>query len=166
MLLEHTWLNQPLEWLRHGEAHEVIPLKAILPGIKNFFDELDKAIKDESYRPDLTLCSDSMGTKIEMILRFICKKMDIPTFNYTEHKGHILTDEKTLGMLISNLDDVLPANDMILIKYLLNEKAGLNLRNRIAHGLMDSDEYNPSVPLTLLMIILRLSQFKFEPTTN
>ncbi len=162
--LEETWLNEPVEWLKHGNEHEVIPLSAILPGVKNFFEEMGLRIKDDTYLPNLTLCSDSMATKIEMILRYMCKNMDIPTFRYREQGGVILTDEKPLSNLIEDIEGKIELDDTILIKYLINEKGGFNIRNRVAHGLVDANEYSPAIPLTLLAIILRLSQYTFNKT--
>lgn len=163
--LEQTWLNKPVEWMKHGDEHEVIPLEVILPGIKNFFEEMERRAKEENYIPNLTLCSDSMATKIEMILRYMCKNMDIPTFRYMEQGGVILTDEKPLSKLLEDVEGKIEEDDTILIKYLANEKGGFNLRNRIAHGLVDANEYTPAIPLTLLAIILRLSQYTFNKTT-
>lgn len=164
--LEKSWLNQSLEWLKHGKTHAVIPLEAILPGIKNFFEELNQRLKDESYIPDFILCTDSLATKIEMILRYISKNAGIPTFRYMQHGEVILTDEKTLGMLLQGLEGVLEEDDTILITHLINEKGGLNIRNRISHGLVDAKEYSPILPLTLIGIILRLSQYGFEKTVS
>ena len=47
------------------------------------------------------------------------------------------------------------------IKFLLTEKAGYNLRNRVAHGLMDSNEYNIETVLLPLIIILKLGNYQF-----
>lgn len=160
--LEQTWLNEPVEWMKYGDEHTVVPLAAILPGIKNFFEEMDRRIKDDSYIPDLILCSDSMATKIEMVLRYMCKNMDIPTFRHREEGGAILTDEKPLSVLLEDVEGKIDEDDTILIKYLVNEKGGFNIRNRIAHGLVDANEYTPAIPLTLLAIILRLSQYDFN----
>ncbi len=159
--LEDTWLNQPVEWMEHGKSRQVIPLDAILPGVKNFFDEMNLRIQDESYIPDLILCSDSLATKIEMILRYMSKNLDVPTFRFKEQGGVILTDEKPLSMILEDLEGLIEENDTILIKHLINEKGGMNIRNRLAHGLVDAKEYTPAIPLTLLGIILRLSLYKF-----
>lgn len=164
--LEKTWLNQPVEWMRHGKSHEVIPLDAILPGVENFFDELNRRIQDENYIPKMILCSDSLATKIEMILRYMSKNLNIPTFRYMEQGGVILTDEKTLGMLLEGLEGVIEEDDTILVRHLINEKGGMNIRNRVAHGLVDAKEYSPATPLTLLAIILRLSQYEFTKPGN
>ena len=159
--LEDTWLNEPVEWMKYGDEHQVIPLAAILPGIKNFFEEMDRRIKDDTYIPNLTLCSDSMATKIEMILRYMSKNMGVPTFRYIEQGGVILTDEKPLSKLLEGVEGQIEEDDTILIKYLTNEKGGFNIRNGIAHGLVDANEYTPAIPITLLAIILRLSQYTF-----
>lgn len=166
-VLEKTWINQPVEWMRHGANHSVIPLNAILPGIENFINEIEKWSKSEDYTPNFVLCTDSMATKIEMLLRYLCKHLEIPTFQYHEQRGVILTEEKLLGKLLENLEGKLHDDDYTLIKLLLNEKGGQNIRNRVAHGLVDADEYSYGKPLALLGLILRLSQYRIDkPTTN
>ncbi len=52
-------------------------------------------------------------------------------------------------------------NDRLLIKFVLTEKAGLNLRNRVAHGLMDANEYTFDNIVALFLIILKLSKYRF-----
>jgi hypothetical protein len=158
--LENSWLNEPLEWLRNGEPHSTVLLNAVLPGLDNLFFELGQWAKDSSYKPNFILCSDSMATKVEMILRYMCKTVGIPTFRYDEQRGVILTDEKPLGKLLESLENILLVDDVLIINHLINEKGGLNIRNHIAHGLMDADEYSATIPLTLLSIILRLSEYR------
>ena len=52
----------------------------------------------------------------------------------------------------------------ILIKYVLAEKAGLNLRKAVAHGLMDIFEYSFENVVILFCIIIKLSKYKFIET--
>jgi hypothetical protein len=48
----------------------------------------------------------------------------------------------------------------------LTEKAGYNLRNKVAHGLMDNVEYGLEYPILAIIIILKLSNYQFVPTKN
>jgi len=58
---------------------------------------------------------------------------------------------------ITNFDE----NDRMLIKYVLTEKAGMNLRNEVAHSLMDIYEYSFTNVVVLFSIIMKLSNYKF-----
>jgi hypothetical protein len=61
---------------------------------------------------------------------------------------------------ITNFDE----EDRIMIKFVLSEKAGLNLRNEVAHGLMDINEYNLGLVVILFSLIMKLSKHKFIET--
>jgi|GEM_PF-338107 len=48
-------------------------------------------------------------------------------------------------------------NDVLfLFKGLLNEKTGANLRNRVAHGIIDSDEGNGAIAMYFLVAVIKL----------
>ncbi len=53
---------------------------------------------------------------------------------------------------------------LFLIKYVLTEKTGLNLRNQVAHGLMDINEYSSKYCIIIFCIIMKLSKYKFVET--
>ena len=165
-VLENSWLSEPVEWYNGGTLDKTIPLNAVLPGIQHFFGEIERRIADDTYIPNMTLSTDSLATKIEMLLRYMCKKVGIPTFRYIANGGHLIAEEKTLGDLIRELESQLNPNDLILIKYVINEKGGMNIRNHIAHGLVDAEEYNPFAPLVLIAIIIRLSIYEVKNTQN
>lgn len=74
--------------------------------------------------------------------------------------------EKTLDDLLNDLDGKLSADDHFFIKFILTEKAGYNLRNKIAHGLMDNVEYGLEYPILAIIIILKLSNYQFVSTKN
>lgn len=48
-----------------------------------------------------------------------------------------------------------------MYKYVLSEKMGLNLRNEVAHSLMDFFEYRFQHVVVLFCIILKLSKYRF-----
>lgn len=158
--LKNTWLNEPVEWFMGGQPRRVIPLKVIIPGIKIFITELENRIKDKNYEANFTLCIDSLAIKVEQILRYMSKRIEIPTFRYVEESGSTLTDEKPMSKLLEDLGNNIERDDYVLIKYLLNEKGGENIRNKVAHGLLDADEYTIHIAVILLSIILRLSHYK------
>ena len=162
--LNKSWLNEPVEWYRGGVLENIIPLPVIMPGIKNLFSEIEGRILDITYEPSFILCIDNLATKVEQILRYMCKRLSIPTFRYIEINESLLTDEKPMSKLLEDLESKIERDDYILLRYLLNEKGGINIRNRVAHGLLDADEYSVHTAVTLLSLILRLSNYKFTDT--
>jgi len=71
----------------------------------------------------------------------------------------LLVDLKDSTENPTNFDE----NDRIFIKYILTEKSGLNFRNKVAHGLMDIEEYSFANILLVFCIIIKLSKYKFTP---
>ena len=69
----------------------------------------------------------------------------------------MLADIKHSGVNQTGFDE----EDRIFIKYVLSEKAGLNLRNTVAHGLLDIYEYTFSNIVVTLSIILKISKYSF-----
>jgi len=103
--------------------------------------------------------------KAEYFLREICKKLEISTFQENaNHSGIIM--EKTLDVLLNNLEGKMPKDDHFFIKFILTEKAGYNLRNKIAHGLMDNVDYSLQYPIFSILVILKLSNYQFSTTKN
>lgn len=68
------------------------------------------------------------------------------------------SEEKVLGTIFSmqELTDCYDENILFLFKGLLNEQAGANIRNLIAHGLMEEKEANSGIGIYFLCAIIRL----------
>jgi hypothetical protein len=50
---------------------------------------------------------------------------------------------------------------LLFFKFVLVEKAGLNLRHKIAHCLIDYSEYNVTYMHLLLLVLFRLGRYDF-----
>lgn len=48
-----------------------------------------------------------------------------------------------------------------LIKYVMSEKIGWNLRNEVAHALLQIEDYTPDKVIVLFCLILKLSKYSF-----
>lgn len=170
--LEKTWLKEPIIRNYNGEAFGVVPLDLIKPGIKRIFIELDSFFADNNYELDYVTITDSLVLKIETLLRNICEKIDIPTFKTRQKGNGKLVMEKLLDDLLADIKNSdknhtgFDEEDRIFIKYVLSEKAGLNLRNQVAHGLMDINEYSFPNIILLLSIILKISKYSFSKINN
>lgn len=168
--LETTWLNEPIVRNYHSATVKITPLDTLKPCLKRLFSELDLFFKDDTYQCDYVTITDSTTLKIEQLLRNFCEKIGISTFKLRDKGGDKLVMEKLLDDILSDLK---PENatgfdeeDRTFIKYVLTEKAGLNLRNKVAHGLMDINEYSFGNILLLFCIIMKLSKYKFTPVDS
>lgn len=172
--LESTWFNEVIVRNYHGQAVDVKPIDTLKPGLIRLFEELDSFFVDNTYQCDFVTVTDSLTLKVEGLLRYFCEKIGIATFKTRQKGSDRLVMEKLLDDLLADIAHEPPLKpeqktnfdeeDRILIKYVLAEKAGLNLRNAIAHSLMDVFEYSFEHVVVLFCIIIKLSKYKFIET--
>jgi hypothetical protein len=172
--LEGTWFNEVIVRNYHGQTVDVKPIDTLKPGLKRIFDELDKFFADNTCQCDFVTITDSLTLKIEGLLRYFCEKIEIATFKTRQKGSDKLVMEKLLDDLLADIAHEPPLRpeqktnfdeeDRMLIKYVLAEKAGLNLRNAVAHSLMDIFEYSFEHVVVLFCIIMKLSKYKFIKT--
>ncbi|NOU19279.1 MAG: DUF4209 domain-containing protein [Bacteroidales bacterium] len=163
--LEGTWFNEVIVRNYHGQKVDVKPIDTLKPGLKRVFEELDKFFADNNYQCDFVTITDSLTLKVEGLLRYFCEKIGVATFKTRQKGSDKLVMEKLLDDLLAGISPEQKTNfdeeDRILIKYVLAEKAGLNLRNAVAHSLMDVFEYSFEHIVILFCIIIKLSKYKF-----
>jgi hypothetical protein len=159
--LEKTWVSASFQQNYTTGVVEIIPLDNLKPSLKLFFDELQDSINDKRDTLNNTsIIIDSMTLKIEYLLRYLCVKENISTCKLHDSKGQIVTMEKLLDDILADLKDScsqFTEDHFRLLKFVLTPK-GFNLRNSVAHGLLDPIEYNPLYIYALLYIILILSK--------
>lgn len=115
-------------------------------------------------RPNLVLPIDSLTLKMEGMLRDLCEFSGVATFFQTsDKKGRPIVREKDLHALLyeDKIKELFDEDDLLLFKYLLVEKAGLNLRHRIAHSLLYFQEYNLDIMHLLIIALLRIGKYDF-----
>lgn len=169
--LESTWFNEIIIRNHYGHQIEIRPIDTIKPGLKRIFQELDRYAEDDKYQMDLVTITDSLTLKIEGLLRYLCEKLGIATFKTRQKGTEKLVMEKLIDDLLADIAHKPPfkpdqvtnfdEEDRIFIKYVMTEKAGINLRNLVAHSLMDIYEYSFEHILVLFCIIMKLSKYRF-----
>lgn len=170
LYLNGTWLNEDIIRNYNGHKVKVKPIDTLKPGLKRIFEELDRFYAEESYQCDFVTIIDSLTLKIESLLRNLCERVGIPTFKTCVKGSDELMLEKTLDVLLADIahePEGIPnqktnfdEEDRIMIKFVLSEKAGLNLRNEVAHGLMDINDYNFGLVVILFSLIMKLSKYQ------
>lgn len=167
--LSNTWLNRPIQRNYNPNQAKIIPLDLVIPSISFFLNEIDIWFKSPENKPNLIVAIDSLVLKAEALLRYFCDIVDIPTFKQRED-GIVM--EKNLDEILAALEHKPNADPPIItnfreddrkfIKFVLSEKCGENLRNRIAHGLLDAEEYSIEKAILAFTIIIRLSKYQFK----
>lgn len=164
-LLTHSWLNEPIPRSYNGEFLKIRPLEILIPPIRLLFAELQALSANDDYDFNAVVLCDSLTLKIEALLRYMCERIGIATFKQREN-GIVM--EKNIDDLLADIRESpetptgFSENDRLFIKFVLSEKVGLNLRNRIAHGLMDSNEYGFDNLIVVFTIIPRFSKYSFS----
>jgi len=164
-LLSQTWMGKKTVRRSNGSNVSFSYIKMVESGINSFFNELLKWKADSNYFPNFVSATDSLVLKAEYFLREFCVFLNIPTF---KSKDENIIMERTLDDILRDerIIKALTEDDHFFIKYILIEKAGYNLRNQIAHGLMDDIEYDLQYPLFAIIIILKLSNYQFSQKNN
>lgn len=163
--LEKTWLNEPIERNYNGKKICVVPLDTVKPGLKRIFDELKQA--EGSYIPDYVTIIDSLTLKIEGLLRFFIEKLKIPTFAKRRSKDGDVIMEKLFDDIIADLKgtperpSIFVKDHLTMLKYVMSEKIGWNLRNEVAHSLLQIEDYSLDKVVVLFCLILKLSKYVF-----
>lgn len=164
--LEKTWLNEPVERNYNGKKVRVVPLDTVKPGLKRIFDELKQT--DENYIPDYVTIVDSLTLKIEGLLRFFIEKLKIPTFAKRRSKDGDVIMEKLFDDIIADLKGTperpssFVKDHLTMLKYVMSEKIGWNLRNEVAHSLLQIEDYSLDKVVVLFCLILKLSKYIFK----
>jgi hypothetical protein len=114
--------------------------------------------------PNLVLSVDSLTLKIEGLIRDICRLSGETTSYMTkDSKNRNVVREKDIHALLYEepIKKLFDEDDMLFLRFLLVEKAGYNLRHRVAHCLMLFQEYSISHMHLLILALLRLGKYDF-----
>lgn len=139
-------------------------LNLIAPCLNDYFLQMQNYFSQSTYTPNFVLAMDSLVLKIEGLVRDICIFSDVTTFYQVNDKqGRTVVREKDINWLLREdpIKKMFDEDDLLFFKFVLIEKAGLNLRHKIAHCLIDYSEYNLSCMHLLLLILLRLGKYDF-----
>lgn len=162
-LKSNSWLGRPIT-LKSPSGNEVVHnwLDQVSPSLFEYFYQIDHSIQSGTKYPNLVLCIDSLTLKLEGILRDICTITKIPTFyQVKDRKGRDVTREKDINALLheDKVVELLPIDDLQFLRYVLVEKMGFNLRHKVAHCLLNRNEYVLEYIHLLILCLLKLGNF-------
>jgi Domain of unknown function (DUF4209) len=119
---------------------------------KNQENTLNAAIKALYNNDYFAMCCISVPL-IENGLRQILFQCDHSIYEENKHSGF---ENITLSRVLKTLDDYLNEDIIFHLKFILNEKAGLNIRNNLSHGLLSDSNFNESTAHSLFHVFMIL----------
>jgi len=164
-LYDHSWLGVEMELSTTGQREKAYNwLSLLAPALNEFFINIEFYLTNSQSFPNFILCVDSLSTKIEGMVRDICEFKGIIPFEFkVDHQGRTISFQKDIHKLLNEEEiiNLISKDDLLLLKYVLIEKAGYNLRHKVAHSLMTFDEYNIGQMFLLVVCVLKLGKYNF-----
>lgn len=153
-LKTETWLG----WEEIPNVGENPFFDMIVPIINNYFYEWELIYAYGIPQPHFILTIDSLILKIEGMLKLVYGINKI----IKEPAGEGTIQDKSLDKLLKENCDLISEDDHFFLKYLLIDKSGLNLRNKVAHSLMKKRDYYWGNANLLILALLKICAFKLD----
>lgn len=164
-LSKYSWLGKNIsKKLPNKKIIEYSWMNLIAPSLHEYFIQMHFYFLNPTHYPNLILCIDSLTLKIEGLLRDICQFSGVTTFYVVQdNKGRDVTREKDVHALLYEdpIKELFDDDDLLFLRFLLVEKAGYNLRHKIAHSLMPFQQYSIECMHLLILAVLRLGKYDF-----
>jgi hypothetical protein len=161
-LKKNSWFGKNLSKVVFGHEINYNWLNLIMPSIHEYIFQLENI--NSYYCPNFVLSIDSLTLKIEGILRDFCSIAGITTFKFRKDKNNNdIAQEKDIHTLLEEdpVKKLFDEDDLLFFRFLLIEKAGYNLRHKVAHSLMYFDEYSIEYMNLLILCLLKLGKYDF-----
>ncbi len=169
-LSKHSWFGKTLYYNSPaGEKIEYNWLNLIAPALNEYFIQMHHYFINPINHPNFVLSIDSLTLKMEGLIRDMCEICGVSTFYQTKNsKGGNIVREKDIHALLyeDKIKQLFNEDDLLFFRFLLVEKAGYNLRHRIAHALMHFQEYGVVYIYLLIIALLKLGKYDFVKQTN
>ena len=166
-LHKYCWYGKDLiKYLPDGRTSGRNWLNLIAPALNEYFDQVDFHLADPTHNhPNFVLCLDSLTLKIEGLFRDMCQLSGVVTSRQRrDNSGRNVTLEKDIDALLREeaVTELFDEDDLLFFKFLLVEKAGYNLRHKIAHSLLPFQGYGWSYMNLMILALLRLGKYDFD----
>jgi len=168
-LEDETWYGTEVSRnIRDGNELKYKWIDVLRPGIVLYFEIVSKP-KETDVINKAILCIDSLGTKIEGILRELLRLISYRTF-YSRHdkNKNVVVKEKDLNMLLSDkvVKDYLGDEVAIFLSSAFVKRSGWNIRNNLAHSFYTIGHYNRLKLDLIFVAIMKLASFKPNTSDN
>lgn len=142
-------------------------IDVLSPAIQSYLTclELIKNKNVKEARNNLILAIDSLTPKIEGLIREFYETIGKPIDKIkTERGGKHVTEKKSLDELLreSYAEEIFGNDLLILMKYVLIELGGYNLRNNVSHALIFRENYLLSYGHWIFIVLLRIGAYQLS----
>lgn len=141
----------------NGERIETTPFDMVENGISDFLIQHQRFVNGE--KADWRFCISFLSTQFEGIMRIIVGKLGDPIVKVNNGNTELITLEALLKT--EALKSIFTKEDLLLFSQTYT-KAGYNIRNDIAHGLLLPQEYTATKALLVFVSVLRLAKGLFN----
>ncbi|SHH27568.1 DUF4209 domain-containing protein [Thermosipho atlanticus] len=158
---KYSWFGKTITNKVANQTIEYNWLSLIAPALNEYFLQMQYFFVNPDCLPNLVLSIDSLTLKFEGLIRDICQFFGEPT--YYKVKGKNIVREKDIHALLHEdvIKELFDKDDLLFFKFLLVEKAGYNLRHKVAHSLMLFPEYSIFYMHLLIIALLRIGKYDF-----
>jgi hypothetical protein len=161
-LKKNSWLGKNIP--RHDPTGKITHynwISLLAPSIDEYFRNVALYLLNLKNPMSFVLCLDSLTLKIEGIIRDFCRLNNVPT---SSMKADGIVREKLLNELIDEdvIQERFSKEEIMFFKFILIEKAGYNVRHKVAHALMTPPEYSIDLIHYLLIIVMRLGKYNIS----
>jgi len=163
----NSWFGKKYKKIIFKKEIEYDWIKLIAPVFREYFEQISIYFAFPNHQPELILCIDSLTIKFEGLMRDLCSfsKCGIPTFSTTKMKnGEISTEEINLNKILNDqrLKNIFSDDEILFFRFLFTEKAGYNLRNEVAHSILEYNEYSLSIIHLLFLALLIIGKYNLK----
>lgn len=164
-LMKNSWFGKDLVKRVFNKSHTYNWLDLIIPAIHEYFVQIKFLTYNKNYYPNLIVAIDSLTLKIEGLIRDFCHFGGVTTFFTTKDKnGNDITREKDIHSLLYEdiMKSLFDEDDLLFFRFLLVEKAGYNIRHKVAHSLMVIENYALEIMNLLFICLLKIGKYTFK----
>ena len=141
----------------NGERIQTVAFDMVENGLNEFFIQHQKFVNGE--KADWRFCINFLSTQFEGIMRIIVNCLGEPIVKEKNGNTEFITLECLLKTEV--LKSIFTKEDLLLFSQTYT-KAGYNIRNDVAHGLLLPQEYTAAKALLVFVSILRLAKGIFN----
>lgn len=156
----HKFVSYGLPFLSLLKEPLLKTLSNPIPYDKFFINDTDKKLLEDSiknFKEGNYISSISLIVpRIESILREIIKKKGGTELTIKPVNGNKCFKYKTFSECVKSIEikDFFSDEMVLLLKAIFSNNYGLNIRNKLAHGILDKYEYTETANIIILIIIL------------
>ena len=145
----------------NGERIQTTPFVMVENGLHEFLIQHQKFVNGE--KTDWRFCISFLSTQFEAIMRLIVNYLGEPIVKEKDGNTEFVTLEVLLKTEV--LKSIFTKEDLLLFSQIYT-KAGYNIRNDVAHGLLLPQEYTATKALLVFVSVLRLAKGTFYYAHN